>query len=1047
MNAAALCRSHLLPALLVLAAPAGRAAEGLRLGGDTPVYSVAAKELDLTDEVTLEAWVKADRMAQAGGRILDKSRPGTQLGYMLDTHPGNSLRLLNKKSMCTFKANLPGDRWTHVAGVYSASKRIMKLYVGGREVASQDQGDFPPMSLSDVPLCVGADPSGDNRFKGAVLRAAVYGRALSAEELAARAASPDVPAPAGALGDWKFTGSPDRTITPVAGALVLKRGGPAAARAFAGEYRGEASAPDAPLALWYRLPAKAWSEALPIGSGHIAGMVFGDPQVEHIQFNEHTVWTGQPHLYARTNAVKFLPEIRRLLQEGRASERPGLVKLAEAEALEAEGKKDEAKARKKEADELLKVWREKQKEADALAMREFMSDPLHQKTYQPCGDLWIEQPAAEAVEGYRRWLDLDAAVCVSEFRAGGVAYTREAFASHPARALVTRLRADKPGRVDCLVRLSSIHRDAAAAVEGRDRIVLRGQVEEGGIRFEAVAQVEAKGGAVTAEDDGVRVTGADEVVVRVVAGTNFKSWQDISGDPSAACAGLMRGAASKPWAALLAEHQADHRALFRRVALDLGRTPAAAKPTDERIAGFREGDDPHLAALAFQYGRYLLIGSSRTGGQPANLQGIWNDLLRPPWDSKYTCNINTEMNYWPALPANLPECQEPLFAALDDLAVSGAVTAKEHYGARGWVVHHNFDLWRGSAPINAANHGIWLTGGAWMATHLWEHYLFTRDREFLARRAYPLLKGAAEFFADVLVEDPLSGWLVSGPSNSPEQGGLVMGPTMDHQIVRVLFRACIDAAGILGADADFAKRLEAMLPRIAPNQVGRHGQLQEWVEDKDDPRNTHRHVSHLWGVYPGDDITWRDPKLHGAARQSLIYRGDAATGWSMGWKINLWARFLDGDHAMIIVGNLLEPVGKGKGGMYPNLFDAHPPFQIDGNFGYTAGVAEMLLQSHVKDEGRGTRDEVAPRTSPLAPFLVHLLPALPSVWPEGAVKGLRARGGFEVDQAWKGGKLVTATIRSSVGGPLAVRLGDATASFDTKPGEPVVLDAALRRTK
>ncbi|MBU4459750.1 MAG: glycoside hydrolase family 95 protein [Verrucomicrobia bacterium] len=826
----------------------------------------------------------------------------------------------------------------------------------------------------------------------------------------------------------------------------------ATACASAGEFRGESAPPDAALCLWYRRPATNWSEALPIGSGHIAGMVFGDPQTGHIQFNEHTVWTGRPHLYARTNAVKFLPEIRRLLQEGRASERPGLAKLAEAEKLEAEGKKDEARARKKEADELLKVWRAKQKEADDLALREFMSDPLKQKTYQPCGDLWIEQPAATVVDAYRRWLDLDAAVCVSDYRVGDVTYTREAFASHPARAIVVRLRADKPGRVDCRVRLSSVHRDAAAVAGARGRITLRGQVEEGGIRFEAVAQVEAIGGTMAADGEAVRVTGADEVVVRLVAATNFKTWQDISGDPSARCADLMKAALAQPYGALLAAHQADHRALFRRVALDLGRTSAAEKPTGERIAAFRGGDDPHLAALVFQYGRYLLIGASRAGGQPANLQGIWNDLLKPPWDSKYTCNINTEMNYWPALSANLAECQAPLFDALDDLAVSGAVTAKEHYGARGWVVHHNFDLWRGSAPINAANHGIWVTGGAWMATHLWEHNLFTGDRDFLARRAYPLMKGAAEFFADFLFDDPLSGRLVSGPSNSPEQGGLVMGPTMDHQIVRVLFRACIDAAGILGTDADFAKKLDSLLPRIAPNQAGRHGQLQEWVEDKDDPKNTHRHVSHLWGVYPGDDITWRDPTMFAAARQSLLYRGDAATGWSMGWKINLWARFLDGDHAMVIVGNLLEPVGKGKGGLYPNLFDAHPPFQIDGNFGYTAGIAEMLVQSHVKDEGRGTRDEggprsFAPRPSPLAPFLVHLLPALPSVWPEGSVKGLRARGGFEVDMAWKGGKLSTATIRSSIGGPLAVRLGETTASFDTKPGAAVVLDAALRRVR
>ncbi len=1033
--------------------------EGYRLTADSPRLTVpATKELDLTDEVTLEAWVRADAMEQGGGRILDKTIPGTQRGYMLDTHPGNSLRLLNAKGMCSFKAQLPGDRWTHVAGVYSASKRIMKLYVGGREVAALDQGDFVPMTVSPVPLCIGGDPEGGNRFLGRILRAAVYGRALTAAEIAARAAAPDAAPVAGALGDWRLPSAPGRIVAPVAGALALRRGGASAARAFAGEYRDEAAAPAVPLCLWYRRPAKNWSEALPIGSGHIAGMVFGDPQAEHIQFNEHTVWTGQPHSYARTNAVRFLPEIRRLLQEGRALERPGLARLAEAEKLDAGGKKDEARAAKKEADDLLKAARSKQGEADGLAMREFMSVPLGQKAYQPCGDLWIEQPAAAAVSGYRRWLDLDTATCMSEFRIGDVTFTRETFASHPDRAIVTRLRADQPGRVDGLVRLSSIHRDSSVAVEGRDRLVLRGRVEEGGIRFEAVATVEAKGGQAAADEDGIRVTGADELVVRLVAATNFRNFRDISGDPAVRCAGLMKAAAAKPFEALRAGHLADHQSLFRRVTLDLGRTGAAEKPTDERIAAFRQGGDPHLAALAFQYGRYLLIGCSRAGGQPANLQGIWNDLLRPPWDSKYTCNINTEMNYWPALPANLAECQEPLFDALDDLVVSGRITAKEHYGARGWVVHHNFDLWRGSAPINAANHGIWVTGGAWMSTHLWEHYRFTQDREFLRKRAYPVMKEAALFFVDFLVEDPLTGFLISGPSNSPEQGGLVMGPTMDHQIIRVLFRACIDSARILGADEAFAKQLETLLPRIAPNQVGRHGQLQEWVEDKDDPRNTHRHVSHLWGVYPGDDITWCHPKLHGAARQSLIYRGDAATGWSMGWKINLWARFLDGDHAMIIVGNLLEPVGRGKGGMYPNLFDAHPPFQIDGNFGYTAGVAEMLLQSHVRiaDCGLEIADSrpvsaTAIRSMLRGPqtamdgFVLHLLPALPSVWPEGSVKGLRARGGFEVDLVWKGGKLTAAAIRSSVGGPLALRLGERQVMLETKKGETITVGPDLVR--
>jgi alpha-L-fucosidase 2 len=455
-------------------------------------------------------------------------------------------------------------------------------------------------------------------------------------------------------------------------------------------------------------------------------------------------------------------------------------------------------------------------------------------------------------------------------------------------------------------------------------------------------------------------------------------------------------------------------------------------PTDERISGFATGHDPQLAALLFQYGRYLLIGSSRAGGQPANLQGIWNDKLKPSWDSKYTCNINTEMNYWPAEVAALSECHQPLFAALADLAESGRTVAREHYGARGWVVHHNFDLWRGAAPINASNHGIWVTGSGWMATHLWERYLFAPDRRFLAEVAYPLMKGASQFYVDFLFPDSLTGWLISGPSNSPEQGGLVMGPTMDHAIIRTLFRQTAEAARILGTDAEFATQLLALAGRIAPNLVGQHGQLQEWLEDKDSPTNTHRHVSHLWTVYPGDDITWRDRKFFDAARQSLIYRGDAATGWSMGWKVNLWARFLDGDHAMIILKNLITPSGlkKGQGGLYPNLFDAHPPFQIDGNFGATSGIAEMLLQSHVRTANGG--------------FLLHLLPALPATWPTGSVKGLRARGGFTVDLAWAEGKLVSARITSTANGSLEVRAGDQTATPAIRQGETLTLDGRLR---
>ena len=746
-----------------------------------------------------------------------------------------------------------------------------------------------------------------------------------------------------------------------------------------------------PLRLWYAQPATIWEEALPIGNGRLGAMVFGGVEEDHIQFNEETLWTGAPNDYAHPGASNYLGRIRELL------------------------------------------WQGKQGEAEKLAMDKFMSIPLTQRKYQPFGDIWMRFPSQGGVSNYQRELDLTTAICRTSYQSGSTKYSREYLASVPDQTIAIALNADKKGAITFDLSLSALHEGFTTIAKNDGTIELNVKVKDGVLTGTAKVRVMTKGGTISILQNQLHIEKADQATIYLVAATSFINPKDVSGKPELLCNQYLSKIGTKKFDWVKQNHCKDYQFYFNRFSIDLGHAAAENNPTDTRLKEMQNAMDLSLSALYVQYARYLMLSSSRPGTYPANLQGIWNNKTNPPWDSKYTVNINTEMNYWAVETLNLSECHEALFKMIEEVIPSGEQVAKVHYNAKGWVLHHNTDLWRGAAPINHSNHGLWVSGGGWLSHHFWEHFLYNRDTAFLSKRAWPVLKGAAQFYKDFLVADPTTGLLVSCPSNSPETGGLVSGPTMDHEIIKSLFKICIEAAEIIHQDKAFADSLKLILPKIAPYKIGKFGQLQEWVEDVDDPNNKHRHVSHLWGVYPGNEINWKqNPELMEAAKKSLIARGDEGTGWSLAWKINFWSRFKDGDHAWNMVKLLLRPIAQTGtkmtgGGSYPNLFDAHPPFQIDGNFGGAAGIIEMLMQSHLG--------------------AIDILPALPSDLSAGKIHGLRARGGFELDFSWDKGMLSSLKVKSTAGGKLVLNYKDVQVSFSTKKGEVLTLNNKLQMIK
>ncbi|MBO7437198.1 MAG: glycoside hydrolase family 95 protein [Bacteroidaceae bacterium] len=759
------------------------------------------------------------------------------------------------------------------------------------------------------------------------------------------------------------------------------------------------------LKLWYDAPARQWTDALPLGNGRLGAMVFGTPAQERIQINEETIWGGGPHNNVNYAAKDGLEQIRTALWEGRRSD------------------------------------------AQALCDEYISSKSAHGMPYQTAGSLMLDFAGITDFTDYYRELDIDKAVALTRFKANGTEYTRECFVSFPDQVIVVRLTASAKGALSFKARYDLPYREdrilnRSAEIAGKQAVMTiscKGDDHEGiegKIRFTDKTLIVPEGGQMTADDNAIAVNGADAVTIYISIGTNFVNYQSVNGNENQAADRWIEpfSKGKKKYDKVLADHISAYQKQFHTVTMDLGTNDQAKLPTDQRVAQFASNFDPQLVTLYFQFGRYLLICCSQPGGQAANLQGIWNESRQAPWDGKYTTNINVEMNYWPAFVCGISQTFDPFLQLVKDCAEHGKETA-EMYGCRGWTLHHNTDIWRSTGAVDGAYNGMWPTGAAWFCQQIWDGYLFNQDPKYL-KEIYPIMKSACEFFIDFLVEEPVSGnkYLVIAPSYSPEnaphvqdvlgKGNIttVFGATMDNQMMADLFGNTIEAAALMGEkDGEFVKKLSEVKGCLAPMKIGSWGQLQEWFEDWDDPKDNHRHVSHLWGMYPGRQITADGtPDLFKAVRTSLEARGDESTGWSMGWKVCLWARLLDGNHAYKLIQDQIKPAGGrgfgGRGGTYNNLFDAHPPFQIDGNFGCTAGIAEMLVQSHT---GK-----------------IVLLPALPDVWKDGTVKGLCCRGGFVLDElTWKDGKPATVKVRSTVGGKLNISWNGQDQSIDTKSGK------------